>query len=211
MKKVLKTVLDVLIVALFLTAVVLLISGLTQQKSGIPGAFGYSMASVQTNSMSGTIEPGDMVIGKICDENTEFSVGDIITFRKAVDGKLITVTHRITDVRIIDGNRFYETQGDNRELDYEGEKDVCFTPDEGLRAAGDIVSKHVLTLKGVGRAVDFLKTPVGFIVCLVLPLLVYIIYEISVIVSAVVAYRKKQIIGEYLAAQGRENTPVSDS
>ena len=223
MKKVLKTVLDVLIVALFLAAVVVLVSSLTQQKSGVPGAFGYTIASVQTNSMAGVIDPGDMVIGRINDGSTDYEVGDIVTFSSSVDGHRITITHRITDVQIIDGIRFYETWGDNRELDYEGEKDVCYTADEGLRAPGDIVSKHVLTLRGAGRVIDFLKTPVGFIICVALPLLVYIIYEIYVLINAIVAYKKKQIlqevsentndevreaiIREYLAQQNAEEIP----
>lgn len=196
MKKVLKAVLDVLIVAFFLAAVVVLISSLAQQKSGVSGAFGYSMASVQTNSMANTINSGDMVIGRITDADTEFNVGDIVTYRKAVGGKSITITHRITDVIIIDGIRYYQTWGDNRIQDFDGEEDVCYAPDEGYRVAGDIVSKQVLTLRGIGKAVDFLKTPVGFILCLVLPLLIYIIYEVTVLISAVMAHKKTQILQE---------------
>lgn len=73
------------------------------KKSPVPACFGISMLVVQTGSMSGTIESGDIVVVK---RVSKFNEGDIITFMP--EGDTIPTTHRI--VRI-EGDNYY-TKGD---------------------------------------------------------------------------------------------------
>ena len=72
-------------------------------KSPVPSLFGHSFLTVQTGSMAGTIDEGDLII---ITKTKDYRVGDIICFLP--DGDKIPTTHRI--IRINDGNYF--TKGD---------------------------------------------------------------------------------------------------
>lgn len=215
-KKIAKMLIDILMVVIFLASAVVLIASLNQKKTGISGAFGYSVAIVQTDSMSGTMEAGDLVIGKLVGADTTIREGDIITYKDVVNSQWITITHRVSAVEDHgNGVVFYQTWGDNREM--------CYEPDAGYRTMDDIVSVHSRTLPGVGRAITFLKTPVGFILCLVLPLLLFIVYEVYSLIRIYVTHKKEEmletagdetsdalkeaIIAEYLAKQKAEAEP----
>lgn len=60
------------------------------RKSPVPSFLGYSTLTIQTGSMSGTMEIGDMIIIK---DTGDYKIGDIITFMP--DGAVIPTTHRI--------------------------------------------------------------------------------------------------------------------
>lgn len=65
---------------------------------------GYSSLVVETGSMSGTIEEGDVIIIK---DTGDYKIGDIITFFK--EGEKIPTTHRIVN---IDDDGGFVTRGD---------------------------------------------------------------------------------------------------
>ncbi len=73
------------------------------RKSPVTSVYGYSFLVVETGSMSGTIEEGDLIVVSGTDD---YKVGDIITFMP--EGDKIPTTHRI--IRI-DGQNYY-TRGD---------------------------------------------------------------------------------------------------
>ena len=72
-------------------------------KSPVPSFFGTASLIVVSDSMSGTIEKGDLIIIKKCDE---YKIGDIVTFVN--DGDPMVITHRII---YKDGEKYY-TRGD---------------------------------------------------------------------------------------------------
>lgn len=72
--------------------------------SPVPSIFGYSTLTVETGSMSGTIEIGDMIIIK---DTGEYKIGDIVTFLH--EGESIPTTHRIINYNS-DGS--FVTKGD---------------------------------------------------------------------------------------------------
>lgn len=59
-------------------------------KSPVPSFLGYSSLTIETGSMSGTMEIGDMIIIK---DTGDYKIGDIVTFMP--DGATIPTTHRI--------------------------------------------------------------------------------------------------------------------
>lgn len=73
-------------------------------KSPVPSVFGYAYLSVDTGSMSGSIEEGDMIIIK---DTGDYEVGDVITFLQKGDS--VPTTHRIVYVNS-DGE--FLTRGD---------------------------------------------------------------------------------------------------
>lgn len=73
-------------------------------RAPVPSVFGYATLSVQTGSMSGTIEAGDLVLIK---KTNDYEEGDIVTFLH--EGEAVPTTHRIIGVAL-DGR--FITKGD---------------------------------------------------------------------------------------------------
>lgn len=190
LKSVLKILLTVIMAVIFIASAVFVIAAKTQKDKGYPGAFGYSIATVKSNSMSGTFEIDDVVIGKITDENTEIKIGDIISYSGMINNTPAIITHRVTDI-ITDANgvSVYETWGDNRTYDFEGETGICPDPDAGYRTDSEIISVYKYRLPGLGKVIGFIRSKAGF-ACVVLPVVIMIIYEIVSLISIVIKNRE---------------------
>lgn len=176
--------------------------------NGVGNLFGYMPFSIQTQSMEPTIKAGDVVIGKEVDFNT-LKEGDIITYWTTVDEQKILNTHRITKV-ISNGKGSvpsFKTKGDNNQI-----------KDEYTVAAADIVAKYNSKISGLGKAVDFLETQKGFFICIVLPLILFFLYQLYHFIKVIVTVKqenaglskedeeelKKKAVEEYLAKQKEE-------
>lgn len=176
--------------------------------NGVGNLFGYMPFSIQTPSMEPTIKAGDVVIGKEVDFNT-LKEGDIITYWTTVDEQKILNTHRITKV-ISNGKGSvpsFKTKGDNNQIE-----------DEYTVAAADIVAKYNSKISGLGKAVDFLETQKGFFICIVLPLILFFLYQLYHFIKVIVTVKqenaglskedeeelKKKAVEEYLAKQKEE-------
>ncbi len=177
---------DVLIVILFIAAVMVVIANIAaKRENGQANVFGYVISSVQTDSMSGTFEPGALVIGKIPDKDEKLVVGDIIGFYKQEQGLTITITHRIISVETIGGTDFYTTQGDHEDI-----------ADFGVKTINDVAFVYKTHIPGVGGFIDFLKEPAGFIVCLLLPMLAFIGWQVYKIIDIYLKNKKETMLEE---------------
>ena len=217
MKKVLKrigaSIVNILIVALVLLSVIISISSFTAKaNNGVPDLFGFTPFSVQTDSMNPTLVKGDYIFVEECDAEA-LEVGDIVTYFTMIQGKRVVNTHRIVDVYNNGGIIQYQTQGDNKETNPE--------PDEILLSPGDIIGKYTDTkIPVLGSVLDYLNTQLGFFLVILLPVLLYTLYQIYKLV-AVIMYNHKvdmvnavnnaasddvkdAIIAEYLAKQQQE-------
>ncbi len=204
---------DVIIVALVLLSIIISISSITAKaNNGVPDLFGYTPFSVQTNSMHPTMSKGDYIFVEECDNET-LQVGDIVTYFTIIEGQRAINTHRIVNVLNSDGMIQYQTQGDNKETNPE--------PDAMLLAPGDVIGKFTGTkIAKLGSVIDYLSTQMGFFLVILLPVLLFTLYQIYKLV-AVVQYNhkvdminaasestsdevKEAIIAEYLAKQKKE-------
>ncbi|MDO4618740.1 MAG: signal peptidase I [Clostridia bacterium] len=122
-----------------------------------PTVFGYSYAVVLTGSMEPSIKPGSMIITK-AQENYE--VRDIITYDS---GTQTPVTHRI--VRIEDGKFIARGDANNTEDLFPIEKKA-------------VIGKVVAVMPNVGRAINFLGSPIGM---MMLVLIAALIIEIPIL------------------------------
>jgi len=184
--KILDIIIDVIVGLVFVVSLGVIIANVSAGENGNPNLFGYSAFSVQTDSMKGTIEEGDLIIGKILSSEDELKKGDIVTFRQAVNGQYIYNTHEIVEVEYTGSQYNYYTQGTN-------------TPgrDSGYRTRDDIIAKYAdVRLPGLGAFIDFLKEPIGFILCLALPMVLFIGYEIYKIVVMYMRNKKEEILEE---------------
>lgn len=132
-----------------------------------PSVLGTTPMVVLSGSMSGDaedhIEAGDLVfIGKTNPETLE--VGDIIAF---MEGSTV-VTHRIIEIQVgADGQPQFVTKGDANN-----------TQDEKPVTAENLVGIYKGRLPKVGDFALFLRTPIGMLIFVGVPLLGFILYDL---------------------------------
>ena len=108
------------------------------RKSPVPSFLGYASLTIQTGSMSGTMEIGDMIIIK---DTGDYKIGDIITFLP--DGAVIPTTHRI--INYTESGDFV-TKGDANNI-----KDTDNTTKE------QILGEVVMHLPKLGQFASWIK------------------------------------------------------
>lgn len=130
--------------------------------------FGLRCYIVLSDSMSATdFDAGDLVLVKEVDPTT-LQEGDIIAYQSQnAENYGATVTHKIraktTDAN---GNPGFITYGTTTGVD-----------DETVVTYPFILGKYQLALPNVGTFFQFLKTPQGYIVCILIPFLLLILYQ----------------------------------
>ena len=223
MKKVLKRatniIVDTVVVFILIVSILVVMLSLTSKSSGVPNIFGIAPLSVQTASMEDTINPGDLIFCDVAENEEEYQKGDIVTFPIEINGEQVLNTHRIVEVVKDENITYYRTQGDNKETNPE--------PDEELQTSSTIVAKYSGTkLAGWGNVLSFIRTQLGFFLCILLPMIIFFIYEAVRVVMNLMAYskerafeeaqtsvnnselteeQKKKAIEEYLASLGQQN------
>lgn len=213
LKKIGSAIITIIVAMLVLLSIIISISSITAKaNNGVPDLFGYSPFSVQTDSMNPTLSKGDYIFVEKCDPET-LNVGDIVTYFTIIQGKRVVNTHRIVNVYNEDGIIQYQTQGDNKETNP--------TPDERLLAPGDVIGKYTDTkIPMMGSVIDYLSTQMGFFLVILLPVLLFTLYQIYNLVSIILHNHKvdvmnaaneatsdelkEAIIAEYLAKQKQE-------
>lgn len=150
----------------------------TKDSSHVASLAGYTPLSVVSDSMAPTFNAGDLIIIRSCDPAT-LQEGDIITFHTIINNEFALNTHRIAEIDDQGGARSYVTKGDNNEI-----ADVHMITD------GDIVGKFVTRLPKFGRVVEFLSSSTGFLLVIVLPLLIFFIYQVYHLVTVSIDLKK---------------------
>lgn len=145
-------------------------------KDGVTSIFGYTVSSVQTGSMSGTFEKGDIIFCKKIDGN-EVENNDIISFyyREPQTQETIIVTHRVIGVEPNGGK--VTTQGDV------ARKNDSVDLIEHI-SRGDIIAKYTgFKIPGLGKVADFVGTSTGFFCCVLIPVFLFLFWQIYVFVK----------------------------
>ncbi len=220
-KQIAGTVLNVLIwifVAFSILTTVLVFSA-QGSEDGVPAIFGKSLITIQSDSMKDEFKKGDLIImTKLSDEEKlELKKDDIITFRADLngDGKPELNTHRVYEVT--EGSLSLRTNGDN-----------VPGPDPEPVHHSDIIGIYKgAKLTGLGSVIDFLGSSLGFFLCIVLPLILFFLYELYNFISLLIVERakkattenisketeediKKRAIEEYLKAQALANSAAQE-
>jgi len=166
--KIISTVLVWLMVAVAVFMMIFTIVSVNTFDRNDRDIFGYRAYIVLSDSMSATsFDAGDLVLVKEVDPTT-LQAGDIIAFQSQdTENYGQTVTHKIrqktTDAN---GNPGFITYGTTTNVD-----------DETVVTYPFILGKYQIALPKVGTFFQFLKTPQGYIVCILIPFLLLIIYQ----------------------------------
>jgi len=128
---------------------------------------------VYTGSMEPAIPVGSVVVIKPVDPET-LREGDIICFQLS---ESTSVTHRIINVT----DEGFKTKGDANE-----------DPDQGIVKKENIIGKVIFTIPFIGYLGYFVRTPLGFILLIILPVSIIIIMEIRNIVKELRKQKQEQ-------------------
>jgi signal peptidase len=203
----------------FSLVITILVFSAQGSKDGVPSIFGKSLITISTDSMEPVYEAGDLVfMEKLSDKEKEnLQPGQIITFRAPIDINGDGIVGDINTHRIerVEGNRFI-TKGDHNLIpDNEGDDPYTVHMSEVIGLCTEDAK-----LAGVGNVITFLRSSLGFFLCIVLPLILFFLYELYNFVSLIVTERakraasgapaideeeiKRRAIEEYIAKQKEE-------
>lgn len=186
-------------------------------QNDIPNFLGKSFITIQSDSMNPTFKTGDLIIGEVLtdDQKKELQKGDVITFYADLngDGENELNTHRIVDRYEENGNIYYVTKGDNPGTNPINDKNPVISQ----YALAKYTGKRV---PGVGKVINFLQSSVGFLVVIVIPLIIFFLYELYSFIMQVRRLQgkktisqedeeeiKKRAIEEYLRQQEENKAP----
>ena len=188
LKRIVNVFIDILVVLVLIVSILIVTLSLTSKSSGVPNIFGVAPLSVLTGSMEDTLNPGDLIFCEVTDDPSyEYKKGDIVTFHKDINGKSELNTHRIVEVIKDENITYYRTQGDNKESNP--------VPDEELQTSSTILAKYTGTkIGGVGNFLSFIRTQLGFFLCVLLPMIIFFVYEAVRVVLNLLAYNKEKTL-----------------
>ena len=158
--------------------------------------FGIKFYIVRTDSMSPSelnagddvhFDAGDIILIKNIEpaQRTQLQKGEVIAFvSQNSDSRGATITHMIYEVVTNDSGRVigYKTYGTN-----------TGTVDESLVEPDYVLGVYTGKLPKVGYFFSFLKTTPGYIVCILVPFLLLIIYQGINCISLFRKYKKEQL------------------
>ncbi|ERJ11228.1 signal peptidase I [Haloplasma contractile] len=158
-KEVIKKSLSVFMIGFALFMLIFTIVSVNVNKDYGRGFMGYKLFIVLSDSMKPKFEAGDIVISKVVNSESLQS-GDTVTFY-VNDGTV--VTHQIQGKTVHESKDAFITKGINVDQ-----------ADEDPVLASNVIGKYLFRIPNGGHLLDFIKTPIGYITTIFMPLLVLI-------------------------------------
>lgn len=191
-KKALTKTANILAIIIGVFVLLVAVSAIASAAKGYSSIFGYTVYAVRSDSMEGDYEDsfnkGALLFVKLLgdDEKSDLKVGQIITFKDWIDvnddGKLDEVlnTHRI--INVYDDGAYYQTQGDKAaKLNSDKKEQVD---------SGDVIGVYSSKINGLGGVVLFIQSPTGFLVTVVVPSALVVIYCAFLLIKNLAEYGK---------------------
>ena len=152
----------------------ILINGKSENSSPL-----FSTYVIVSPSMVPTIKINDAIVVQRVD-NDNYNIGDIITFASNdMDYKDLMITHRIVDKENVSyKNSIYTTKGDNN-----------LRVDPTSVQTNAINGRVLFKIPKVGYVKDFFSKPINYCICLLIPAVIFIVYNALKIMFAM--YKKK--------------------
>jgi len=169
-KKLFKIIYYIFTVFIAIVAVLLIVSV-------FPITGNYKIMVVQSGSMEPTIKMGSLVIVK---PESDYKIGNVITFGPVTKTKAPT-SHRIYDIKVINGEPVYVTKGDANNA-----------PDTTEIQKKDIIGKVLFSVPYIGYAVNFAKKPLGFGLIIIVPAALIIFDEVKNIFQEIKTKKQRE-------------------
>ncbi len=193
-KKVLTRTANILAVIIGVFVLFIAVAAISSMSKGYTSLFGYSLYAVKSNSMEGdnpdSFNKGDLILVKLInsEQQSELKVGDVITFFDMLDtdgdgvSKRELNTHRIKSITTIGSVIQITTKGDNS-------PNLDAPIDLGSE---DIVGVYSSKIAGLGNLILFIQSPTGFLVTVVVPSILVVIYCAYLLFKNFKSYNKEK-------------------
>ncbi|MBQ7540822.1 MAG: signal peptidase I [Clostridia bacterium] len=174
------------IVLVFAILITVLVITSMKSSSGVAHLFGYSVLSVQSDSMEPTFKENDLIVIRMTKPSERFKKGDVVSFFTYDNtGTRFINSHRIVEVMHGETRDRYVTKGDNAE-----------SADHKKLYSSSIIGVYVdKKISGLGAIVDFIHSPTGVLLCVVIPSAIIIIAQVVSYANSA-SRRKKQLLLE---------------
>jgi len=186
MKKIFKIIYYIIFSLIIAVAALLIVS-----RFPITGNIKFMM--VQSGSMEPAIRTGSLVLVAPAPSTNsgqaDYKIGDIISFSPTGKNKL-SVSHRIYDIKNVNGENQYITKGDANK-----------TPDSGHILKNNITGKILISVPYLGYAVNFMQTKTGFLLIIIIPAAIIIFDEIIKIIKEIKKIKAKKAENNELSNQ----------
>ncbi len=127
-----------------------------------------NLYTIVSGSMEPNIKVYDVIVDYKINSPEDLKIGDVITFRStSTISKDLIVTHRIVDIKEVNGKVEYVTKGDYNS-----------SADSDTAKFDHIIGKVVLKFPQLGRLQFFLASKFGWFIVVLLPAMCVIIYDI---------------------------------
>ena len=157
-------ILCIILIPILVVNCILIVKSYTSEE--VPDVGGYLPLIVLTDSMYPVIESGDLIICHT-QEPEDIAVGDVIAFFDPAGNGSSIVSHRVLEVIEENGEISWRTKGDNNNTE-----DRLPVPADKLVAVYEDIR-----IPGFGNVALFMQTTPGLILCVVLPMLLLIGYD----------------------------------
>ena len=147
----------------------------SRDNQNVANLFGYTPLTVQSDSMAPTFRSGDLIF---------IRPFDIICFHTIIDNEYALNTHRIQSIETVGDARSYTTIGDNNNG----------IADQHVISDGDIVGKYIGHVTGLGKVMDFLSSSMGFLIVIVLPMLLFFVYQIYHLIMISISLKRAMAV-----------------
>jgi signal peptidase len=162
---ILGTILCIILVPILIINVTLLVKSYTNTEE-VPSIGGHFPMIVLTDSMLPLISSGDLIFC-VTVEPEDVQVGDVISFFDPMGSGTAVVTHRVLEIMEKDGELSFRTKGDNNNAE-----DQVAVPEKNL------VGLYQSRIPGAGNIAMFMQTTAGLIVCVVLPIVLLVGWDV---------------------------------
>jgi len=163
---VLGTVLCVILIPILIVNCTLLVKSFIH-KDEVPDFGGTLPLIVLTDSMYPNIKSGDLIICRTI-EAADVQKGDVISFYDPAGNGTTVVTHKVIEIIEKDGVRSFRTQGINNN-----------TADRLAVPAEKVIARYTgIRVPFAGNIAIFMQSTAGLIVCVVLPILLFVGYDV---------------------------------
>lgn len=134
----------------------------------VPSILGYKPMSVLSGSMRPVLEPGDMIVAREINPSN-VKVDDIITYKVSEN---TLVTHRVVEVIDENGKLSFRTKGDANNVE-----------DSSLISQEQLVGTFVFNIPKGGYIANFMRSPLGFGLLILLPIILLLGGELKNLLS----------------------------
>ena len=181
--KIVKIILNIILwIVIILAALFSILTFATKSDDGVANLGGYSPMTVLSDSMVPTFTKGDLILVKNDFDVSELKEGDIIAFWTIIQNQKVINTHRIYEVVETNGLYQFVTKGDANARE-----------DNILVSEGDIIGTYSTKVPVIGSILTLLSSSIGFLVIIVLPLLIFFLYQLYKLILLMVEMKKEAV------------------